>query len=179
MEGFAFERDIPLTPYREKMNPQAARQIVNQVEKLDFQYCTELLVKGENLDPEEIKQHITSLGDSMLVVGGDDVVKVHIHVNHPGKVLESCLQFGSLSDIKINNMLEEVHENRLNIEMSKKEPQDPMKKIGLVAVASGDGVREILTSLGVDEVVEGGQTMKSQYRRPFTFGYRKGNRPNR
>jgi hypothetical protein len=157
MEGFAFENEIPLDTYRQDMMPEAVEAMAVRLEALEYQYCTELLIKGHDLNPEEIKEHLNPLGDSMLVVGGDDLVKVHIHVNHPGKVLESCLQWGQLSDIKINNMLEEVHEHRLNLEEEQK--QKAAKKIGLVAVASGPGVIDILKSLGVDEVVEGGQTM--------------------
>ncbi len=159
MEGIAFEKEIPLDTYRYSIAPEAAGEIARLQEELEYQYCTELLIKGEDLEPEEIKQHLAPLGDSMLVVGGDDLVKVHIHVNHPGKVLESCLQWGHLSDIKINNMLEEIHEHRLNMEQEPEPILAPLKKIGLVAVASGAGVIEILKSLGVDKVVEGGQTM--------------------
>ncbi len=159
MEGFAFENEIPLDTYRQGMVPEAEEGIAVRPEDLEFQYCTELLIKGNDLNPEEIKQHLNPLGDSMLVVGGDDLLKVHIHVNHPGKVLESCLQWGQLSDIKINNMLEEIHEHRLNLEQEQGQKSPSAKKIGLVAVASGVGVIEILKSLGVDEVVEGGQTM--------------------
>jgi DAK2 domain fusion protein YloV len=157
MEGFALENEIPLDTYRQDMAPETVEAMAVRLEALEYQYCTELLIKGNDLNPEEIKEHLNPLGDSMLVVGGDDLVKVHIHVNHPGKVLESCLQWGQLSDIKINNMLEEVHEHRLNLEDEQK--QKAAKKIGLVAVASGAGVIDILKSLGVDEVVEGGQTM--------------------
>jgi DAK2 domain fusion protein YloV len=157
MEGFALENEIPLDTYRQDMAPETVEAMAVRLEALEYQYCTELLIKGNDLNPEEIKEHLNPLGDSMLVVGGDELVKVHIHVNHPGKVLESCLQWGQLSDIKINNMLEEVHEHRLNLEDEQK--QKAAKKIGLVAVASGAGVIDILKSLGVDEVVEGGQTM--------------------
>lgn len=87
------------------------------------------------------------------------MIKVHIHSNHPGKVLETCLQFGQLSDIKINNMLEEVHEHINNWEEQEQTSRQPAKKTGIVAVSAGDGIREILKSLGVDEVVEGGQSM--------------------
>ena len=93
----------------------------------------------------------------MLVVGEEEIVKVHIHSNHPGKVLETALQFGQLSDIKINNMLEEVHENRNHLEQNSKPAFS--KKIGLVAVGAGDGIISILESLGVDFVVQGGQSM--------------------
>ena len=105
-----------------------------------------------------MRDHLAPLGDSMLVVGDEDIVKVHIHSNHPGKVLETCLQWGQLTDIKINNMLEEAHERLLNME-SPDETVNNHKSIGLVAVAAGAGLVTILKSLGVDIVVEGGQTM--------------------
>lgn len=156
-EGLARDNEIELESYREKMVPEKASAFSEMME-LEYQYCTELLLKGENLDVCEIREHLEPLGDSMIVVGDDELVKVHIHVNHPGKVLESCLQWGSLSDIKINNMLEEVHEH-LNDGESEEEIVPAIPRIGLVAVGSGDGVIEILKSLGVDVVVQGGQTM--------------------
>lgn len=156
IDGLAQEKDIQLDGYKEKIAMQQPGQTTREEIVLDFQYCTELLIKGENLDPDDIKDHLQPLGDSMLVVGEDEIVKVHIHSNHPGKVLETALQFGQLSDIKINNMLEEVHENRLNIDAN---ISRFTKKIGLVAVGAGDGITEIFKSLGVDVVVQGGQTM--------------------
>jgi len=154
VEGLAQEREIKLEQYRESASGVTTP---TEIIELDFQYCTELLIKGEDLDPLDVRDHLTPLGDSLLVVGGDDLLKVHIHSNHPGKVLETCLQWGQLSDIKINNMLEEVHENRLVMEDSR--PKTKTKDIGLVAVSAGDGVAEILESLGVDILVQGGQTM--------------------
>lgn len=153
VEGLAQEREIKLEQYRE----QAPAEVTTSREeiKLDFQYCTEVLIKGQDLDPLDVRDHLAPLGDSLLVVGGDDVLKVHMHSNHPGKVLETCLQWGQLSDIKINNMLEEVHEHRLIME----EASHNQKAVGLVAVSAGDGVGEILESLGVDMLVQGGQTM--------------------
>lgn len=156
IDGLAQEKEIQLDEYKEKITMQQQGLMAKEEIILDFQYCTELLIKGENLDPNDIKDHLQPLGDSMLVVGEDEIVKVHIHSNHPGKVLETALQFGQLSDIKINNMLEEVHENRLNVEAN---TSKFAKKIGLVAVGAGDGITEILRSLGVDVVVQGGQTM--------------------
>ncbi len=156
IDGLAHEKDIQLDSYKEKIAMQQPDLMAKNEIVLDFQYCTELLIKGEKLDPDDIKDHLQPLGDSMLVVGEDEIVKVHIHSNHPGKVLETALQFGQLSDIKINNMLEEVHENRINVEAN---ASTYTKKIGLVAVGAGDGITEILRSLGVDVVVQGGQTM--------------------
>lgn len=153
VEGLAQEREIKLEQYREQTPAEVA--ISREDIELDFQYCTEVLIKGQDLDPLDVRDHLAPLGDSLLVVGGDDLLKVHVHSNHPGKVLETCLQWGQLSDIKINNMLEEAHEHRLLVE----EAGDNQKSIGLVAVSAGDGVGEILESLGVDLLVEGGQTM--------------------
>ncbi len=152
VEGLAQEREIKLEQYRESTSGTTTPTAIIE---LDFQYCTEVLVKGQDLDPLDLRDHLAPLGDSLLVVGGDDLLKVHVHSNHPGKVLETCLQWGQLSDIKINNMLEEVHENRLVMEESRPKTKD----IGLVAVAAGDGVADILESLGVDILVQGGQTM--------------------
>lgn len=159
VEGLAQEKEIELSDYREKMAPVATDIVTRQDIKLEFQYCTEVLIKGLEMNIEDIKDHLRPLGDSMLVVGDDELVKVHIHSNHPGKVLETCLQWGQLSDIKINNMLEEVHEHINNWENTGLANTSKSKKLGLVAVGVGEGIIEVLKSLGVDIVVEGGQTM--------------------
>ena len=162
LEGLAQEKEIKLGEYREKIAPTTTiGREEEQPISLEFQYCNETLIKGHDLEVEDIKDHLRPLGDSMLVVGDDEIVKVHIHSNHPGKVLETCLQFGQLSDIKINNMLEEVHEHINNWkELEEAAVNDGERKhTGLVAVAAGDGIIAVLKSLGVDQVVEGGQTM--------------------
>lgn len=156
VEGLANDKDIALDTYKTKISAPVEDNVTKEVVQLTYQYCTEVLIKGERLSPEVMKDHLNPLGDSMLVVGDEDLLKVHIHSNHPGKVLETCLRFGSLSDIKVNNMLEEVHEQRNNWEEAKTKIT---KKIGLVAVGVGDGIIKMLKSLGVDKVVEGGQTM--------------------
>ncbi|NLJ72097.1 MAG: DAK2 domain-containing protein [Syntrophomonadaceae bacterium] len=157
LEGLARQKDVALDDYKELIySPEVSKPKADI--SLEFQYCTELLIIDvEEMDLEDVRDHLGPLGDSMVVVGDDDIVKVHIHSNHPGKVLETCLQWGALNDIKINNMLEEVHEHRNNWEPSP-EPSNS-KKIGLVSVGVGSGITEILGSLGVDIVVEGGQTM--------------------
>jgi hypothetical protein len=157
---------------------------------LEFQYCTEAIVKGKFLSLETIRQELTLLGDSLMVVGTEHVAKVHVHTNHPGLVLEACLKHGTLHQLKIDNMLEQhqvlsepaqvlemlpnkkgvIEEVDQGINMSVTgldvidqtrslwvEPIN--KKIGVVTVAAGAGIVEILHSLGVDQVVEGGQTM--------------------
>jgi DAK2 domain fusion protein YloV len=126
---------------------------------IEFQYCTELLIIGDSVNIDKVKNALSSMGDSMMVVGAEEVVKVHIHSNHPGKVLETCMKWGSLTDIKINNMVEEAHEHMLNWQESREVDPTEAKPIGLVTVGIGDGIIKILESLGADVVVEGGQTM--------------------
>lgn len=168
MEGFAealaFDHELNLDALR--WGWTAAEEVkvvpVEELPHLDYRYCTELLLKGQKLNIEGIKNHLGKLGDSLLVVGDDRLVKVHVHTNHPGRVLEYCLQVGDLNDIKINNMQEEVHQHRNNwpVESGAAQPSlSEAPKVGLVAVGSGQGVVEILKSLGVNRVVEGGQTM--------------------
>ncbi len=117
------------------------------VEQIEFQYCTELILKGAALNQDGLSSELEPWGDSLLVVGDPSMLKVHIHSNHPGRVLEICLNQGSLHEVHINNMVEQFQS---------KQPHS--KPLGLVAVASGAGLKNILFSLGVDQVIEGGQT---------------------
>jgi len=126
-------------------------------ENITFQYCTEFILRGENLSLETIKEDLAPHGDSMLVVGDDKTVKIHIHTNNPGLILDYAVHLGELSEIDINNMVEQSQQ-RLEKLRREQKPQT-VKEIGLVAVASGEGLQNIFRSLGVDEVIEGGQTM--------------------
>lgn len=129
---------------------------ITPVQDLEFRYCTELIIKGQRLQESKLKNELMNLGDSLLVVGDERVLKVHIHTNRPGLVLEKAAAQGVLYDIKIDNM-EEQHREILPQET----PQAPkqLKEMAVVAVTVGDGLSAILTSLGVDVVVRGGQTM--------------------
>lgn len=115
-----------------------------------YTYCTEFILKGNNLLLEEIKRNLYHYGDCLMVVGNDQVAKVHIHSNHPGLVIETCLNYGTLHRLNINNMREQ------NIEIQEEKPERPW---GVVSVALGEGIVNIMESLGVDQVIEGGQTM--------------------
>jgi len=126
-------------------------------ENITFQYCTEFIIRGENMDLETIKEDLEPHGDSLLVVGDEQTVKIHIHTNNPGLILDYAVHLGSLSEIDINNMVEQSQQ-RLEQLRRDKTPQ-ANKEIGLVAVASGEGLQNIFRSLGVDEVIAGGQTM--------------------
>lgn len=152
---------VGITEPQSLISDQVAEQ------QLQYQYCTETIVKGSGLPLEQLRRELTGLGDSMLVVGTDRLIKVHIHTNHPGQVLETCLQYGSLHQLKIDNMQEQHREfSGLNPAAEAAAPQPipvlPVmisKQIGLVTVTAGAGLAEILESLGVDQVVIGGQSM--------------------
>jgi len=120
---------------------------------IPFQYCTEFIIKGDRLSVETIKSQFQDQGDSLLVVGTEDLVKVHVHTNHPGEILEFALTQGSLHDIKIDNMKEQ-HRETMDLTGPPAE-----EKCAVVVVAAGEGLAEIFRSLGVATVINGGQTM--------------------
>lgn len=162
LEALSPEKDVELKTTNREVKTEQPRQVEGDV-SLDYHYCTEVLISGEDLDTRHITDKLKDKGDSLLVVGEDKLVKVHIHSNHPGSVLETCLEFGSLHDIKINNMLDESRERLQQIAaqpgLEVNQVGTSAKNIGVVAVGIGEGITRILESLGVDQVVEGGQTM--------------------
>lgn len=130
--------------------------------KLEYGYCTEFILKGQGLSTDQIRKDLQGFGDCLLVVGTDEVVKIHIHTASPGVILDYGVKLGQLSAIDINNMDEQQEEFR----RSSQDPVEadesdagPIREVGIVAVAIGEGVEEIFKSLNVDEVVRGGQTM--------------------
>lgn len=140
--------DIELKPIKEI-------QSTTKVEEIgEFIYCTECVIKGQDLDESQVLDEIRTLGDSTLVVGDSSLLKVHIHTNNPGCVLEIGLKHGTLHDIKIENMTDQGRQPNNSDEI-----HEEIKEIGVVAVVSGDGLGKIVKSMGVDKVIEGGQTM--------------------
>ena len=138
------------------------------IEDIDikFGYCTEFIILGDASKAKSFQDEIESLGDSMIVVGYDDVIKVHIHTNDPGLVLSKAVALGELSKIKIDNMREEhrevllsKEEYKLKDEHKEEAVEVEKKKYAFVAVAMGEGITNIFKDLGVDYVIEGGQTM--------------------
>lgn len=117
---------------------------------IEFTYCTEFIIKGKQINLQEIEKHLCSLGDCLLVVGSPEIVKVHLHTNNPGVILDYALKWGQLSSIQISNMEEQKQEKETNI---------ALKEIGIVAVVAGQGLTEMFSHLGCDLAVEGGQTM--------------------
>ncbi|WP_032121779.1 DAK2 domain-containing protein [Clostridium amazonitimonense] len=134
----------------------AANNLVDH--DIKFGYCTEFIILGDAAKAESFKNNIESFGDSMIVVGYDDVIKVHIHTNDPGAVLSRAVALGELSKIKIDNMREE-HRSLIVEQEYKEEPKEELKKYGFISVAMGEGIEHIFKDLGVDYVIEGGQTM--------------------
>ncbi|EKQ53994.1 MULTISPECIES: DAK2 domain-containing protein [unclassified Clostridium] len=129
---------------------------------IKFGYCTEFIILGDAKHAKDFQNQIESLGDSMIVVGYDDVIKVHIHTNDPGLVLSKAVAIGELSKIKIDNMREEHRELLINAKDKNNEinfSESEKKKYGFVTVAMGDGISNIFKDLGIDYVIEGGQTM--------------------
>ncbi|MBO8167830.1 MAG: DAK2 domain-containing protein [Thermoanaerobacteraceae bacterium] len=121
---------------------------------IKYQYCTEFILKGSNLNGPAFRTSLESLGDSLLVVGTENMLKVHIHTNNPGTVLEKAVAQGTLHDIKIDNMAEQ-HRTKLEQEIK----SQAGKELGVVAVAVGHGLSRLFTNLGADQIVSGGQTM--------------------
>lgn len=130
---------------------------------IKFGYCTEFIVMLEkeysNETEKEFKAYLDQIGDSIVVVSDDDIVKVHVHSNDPGLAIQKALTYGSLTSIKIDNMREE-HQEKLIKEIDKKiQEVKPMKEVGFISVSVGDGMNAIFKDLGVDYLIEGGQTM--------------------
>ncbi|MGM0367434.1 MAG: DAK2 domain-containing protein [Actinomycetota bacterium] len=123
---------------------------------LKYTYCTELIVKGEKINVDRLKERVNRYGDSAMVVGDNKVVKIHVHTNHPHKVLRRALAEGSLHEIQINNMVDQSEAAQVG-EAKKEEKVE--KKKSILAVANGDGLTEIFKSIGADYIVTGGQTM--------------------
>lgn len=136
-------------------------------EDITFGYCTEFIVDAPEATAHEenFKTFLNDIGDSIVVVTDDDIIKVHVHTNDPGMALQKGLEFGQLSNIKIDNMRLQ-HESHLHIddevytnEAAPVEAPKELKEFGFIAVSIGEGLKDIFTGLGVDYVIQGGQTM--------------------
>ena len=146
-----------------KITPQAEADI-------KFGYCTEFIIvlnkEFTAEDEVDFKAYLSSLGDSIVCVADDEVVKIHVHTNDPGLAIQRALTYGSLSRIKIDNMREEHQEKLIKDaekaaaqQASEKKKKEPRKSVGFIAVSIGEGMNELFKGLGVDYIIEGGQTM--------------------
>jgi len=136
---------------------EISKPIYDEAEEIIFGYCTEFLIKGHDINPDAFRMKIADMGDSIVVVGDGNVVKVHIHTNNPGVIIEEALKLGALSKIKIDNMREQHQEILIN--EAEKASNQENKCYGVVAVAMGSGISRIFKDIGADAIIEGGQTM--------------------
>lgn len=126
-------------------------------EDIEFMYCTEFILKSEGIDLDEVEIEMEKLGDSVLVVGTPELTKIHVHTNDPGAALQIATELGAISEVQINNIIEQ---SKQRTEALKEEDALHLEEgIGIIAVASGEGVKEILSNLGVHAIVDGGQSM--------------------
>lgn len=136
---------------------------------IKFGYCTEFIIMLEKefteKDEEEFKDYLMSIGDSLVVVADDDIVKVHVHTNDPGEAIQKALTYGQLSNMKIDNMRLEHHEKvikeaeKMAAQQAAQRAVKPEKEVGFITVSAGDGMGEIFKELGADYLIQGGQTM--------------------
>ena len=154
-------------------NSTAVKVSVEEEKEIKFGYCTEFIILLEKEftenDEHELKAYLSSIGDSIVCVADDEIVKIHVHTNDPGLAIQKALTYGQLSRMKIDNMREE-HREKLIRDSEKlakeqaeaeeaKKTAEPKKPMGFIAVSIGDGMNEIFRELGADYIIEGGQTM--------------------
>ena len=157
---YTFEAPKSATPVKISAETEA---------EIKFGYCTEFIIMLNKEFPteteHEFKQFLESIGDSIVCVADDDIVKIHVHTNHPGQAIERALTYGSLSRLKIDNMREEHEEklikdaSRIAAQQAAEKAAEPRKEMGFISVSIGEGIGEIFKGLGVDYLIEGGQTM--------------------
>lgn len=142
--------------------------------EITFTYCTEFIVNRDpecEKEPSDLRAFLETIGDCVVVVDSEDIIKVHVHTDHPGNAIETALTFGQLVHLKIENMRDQHERAKHDAENARKKPAKnsdmtetikpvtPTKPVGFVSVCAGDGIAELFRDLGVDTVVSGGQTM--------------------
>ena len=148
----------------EGMAAEEAKDAANfddfDTEDITFAYCTEFIISRENdKDPEQLRAFLAGLGDSLVLVDDEEIIKVHVHTNDPGSALHEAINYGSFVTVKIENMRQQ-HTEKVMTE-SEKAPKiaEPVKPLGVVSVCAGDGLADVFQNLGVDGIISGGQTM--------------------
>ncbi|MBR6825171.1 MAG: DAK2 domain-containing protein [Oscillospiraceae bacterium] len=129
-------------------------------EDITFQYCTEFIISRENQkDPEELRAFLANLGDSLVLVDDDEIIKVHVHTNDPGKAMSEAIRYGSFVTVKVENMKLQHTEKVVEDAPKTETVAAPEKRYGMVSVCAGDGLANIFRELGADQIIQGGQTM--------------------
>ena len=166
------EVDLDISGVDAKASPAITTGSSEDAADIKFGYCTEFIImleRNQDKVEKELKAYLQDIGDCVVVVADDEIVKVHVHTNHPGLAFEKALTYGSLTSMKIDNMREEHQEKLIRDaetvakqqaeEDQKEEEPKEHKADGFVVVSAGDGLSDIFKDLGADEVIEGGQTM--------------------
>ena len=129
-------------------------------EDITFTYCTEFIIQRENdLDPEKLRDFLSSLGDSLVLVDDEEIIKVHVHTNDPGKALHEAMDYGSFVTVKIENMRLQHTEKVMSEQEIAPKIAEPEKPFGVVSVCAGAGLADVFQNLGTDGIISGGQTM--------------------
>ena len=129
-------------------------------EEITFTYCTEFIIQRENdNDPDKLREFLSSLGDSLVLVDDEEIIKVHVHTNDPGKALHEAIDYGSFVTVKIENMRLQHNEKVMSEQELAPKIAEPEKPMGVVSVCAGEGLAGVFRDLGVDGVISGGQTM--------------------
>ena len=129
-------------------------------EDITFTYCTEFIISRENQnDPEKLREFLSSIGDSLVLVDDDEIIKVHVHTNDPGRALHEAIAYGSFVTVKVENMRLQHTEKVMSEKELAPKIAEPTKPIGVVSVCAGDGLADVFTNLGTDAIISGGQTM--------------------
>ena len=129
-------------------------------EDITFTYCTEFIINRENdLDPEKLREFLSSLGDSLVLVDDEEIIKVHVHTNDPGKALHEAMDYGSFATVKIENMRLQHTEKVMSEAEKAPKIAEPEKPFGVVSVCAGAGLADVFENLGTDGIISGGQTM--------------------
>ncbi len=159
-------KEIDLSSFQPDMTKKSDSETSTVETEIKFGYCTEFIIlldKLFNIKHElDFKSYLESIGDSIVLVADEEIVKVHVHTNDPGLAIQKALKYGALSNLKIDNMRLE-HQEKLFKEKEREEAAaktlEPAKEYGFVSVSAGEGLSEIFKGLGVDYIIEGGQTM--------------------
>ena len=131
-----------------------------KTEDITFTYCTEFIIGRENKnDPEKLRAFLNSLGDSLVMVDDDEIIKVHVHTNDPGKALHEAIEYGHFITVKVENMRLQHTEKVMNERDLAPKIAEPEKPVGVVSVCAGAGLADVFMNLGVDKIISGGQTM--------------------
>lgn len=147
---------------KENETSEFSQLIAQFDDDINFTYCTELIItKSQNVDisVDTLRKFLEQIGDCVVVVEDDEFIKVHVHTEEPGTVLQKALSFGELTTVKVENMKEQNRQRKASNRKLEIQPKEPVDEVGFIAVASGDGIKSLFYDLGCLHVVTGGQTM--------------------